>query len=218
MRKQFEVTIPEGWKDITLKQYLELQKDLETYKDDEDAIKDVLLYRLCGIEPSDIKTLSMQSRITLDNEIQNLFNKSEEQGLQPIVKIGDTEYGFEPNLSQMSYGSYVDISKFDNLAIDSNWAHIMSILYRPIVKKQFDSYLVEPYEGYINENIWLNQTMDIHFGAYFFFVHLLRDLVNSTLNSLMQTSEIPPNIKSILQKSGKLIQQSLNLQEEISKK
>lgn len=210
MRTKIEITIPEGWKDITLKQYLELQADLESYKDDEDAIKDVLLYRLCGIDPMHISSIALQDRLELDNDIANLFGSSENEELQPIVKIGSTEYGFEPNLSKMSYGAYVDITKWDVLKIDKNWAHIMSILYRPIIKKQFGTYLTEPYEGYINEEIWLNQTMDIHFGAYFFFVRLLKDLLNSTLNSTMKMEEMPPNIKETLQKSGKHIQQSLN--------
>jgi hypothetical protein len=92
------------------------------------------------------------------------------------------------------------------------------MLYRPITKRTGDSYLTEPYTGFVNEDLWLNRGMDIHFGALFFFVRLLKDLVNSTQKSLMQNPEIPPNIKSILEKSGKLIRQSLNSQEEIYKR
>jgi hypothetical protein len=49
--------------------------------------------------------------------------------------------------------------------------------------------------------------MDIHFGALFFLRNLLTDLLNDTLNSLMGMEELPPNIKSILEKSGVLTQQ-----------
>lgn len=207
MRKKIEINIPDSWNDITLKQYLAIQKDLENYKDDSQAQMDFLIFHLCGITADEIQSLTTDSYNTIKNEITIFFDKQDKYELQPIVKIGDTEYGFEPNLSQMSYGAYVDITKYDTIQIDDNWAKIMSILYRPIQKKQFKTYLIEPYEGYINEEFWLNRTMDIHFGAYFFFVHLLRDLLNSTLNSMNQTSEIPPSIKSILDESGKVIRQ-----------
>ena len=207
MRKQIEITIPDNWNDITLKQYIAIQRDLENYKDDAQAQIDFLIFHLCGITADEIQSLTTESYNKIKNEVTLFFDNQKEYELQPIVKIGNTEYGFEPNLSQMSYGAYVDITKWDTIKLDENWAKIMSVLYRPIVKKQFSTYLTEPYEGYINETIWLNQKMDIHFGAYFFFVHLSKDLVTSTLNSMMQTSETAPSIKSILGESGKVIHQ-----------
>jgi hypothetical protein len=54
---------------------------------------------------------------------------------------------------------------------------------------------------------FLDVSMDVHFGALFFFVHLSMDLLNSTLNSMTQT-EYPANMKLILERSGALIQQS----------
>jgi hypothetical protein len=207
MRKQIEINIPDNWNDISLKQYIAIQRDLEAYKEDPTAQMDFLIFHLCGITADEIQSLTTESYNKIKNEVMIFFDNQNIFELQPIVKIGDTEYGFEPNLSQMSYGAYVDITKWDTIELNENWAKIMSILYRPIVKKQFGSYLIEPYEGYINEKIWLNQKMDIHFGAYFFFVLLSKDLVSSTLNSMSQTSEISPSMKSILDESGKVIRQ-----------
>jgi hypothetical protein len=207
MRKEIEINIPDNWNDITLKQYIAIQKDLEAYKDEPTAQMDFLIFHLCGITADEIQSLTTESYNKIKNEVTIFFDNQTKYDLQPIVKIGNTEYGFEPNLSQMSYGAYVDITKYDTIQLDANWAKIMSILYRPITKKQFGTYLIEPYEGYINEELWLKQSMDIHFGAYFFFVHLSKDLVNSTLNYMSQTSEMPPSIKSILEESGKVIHQ-----------
>jgi len=105
----------------------------------------------------------------------------------------------------MSYGAYCDITKFNELAIDKNWAKIMSILYRPINKKFLNTYSIQPYDGKIDESLFLELTMDIHFGAYFFFVLLSRDLLNSTLNSMTKMEDIPHSIKQILVKSGELM-------------
>ena len=52
----------------------------------------------------------------------------------------------------------------------------MSILYRPVVKKQGDMYAIEPYSGNLNPQPFLNVGMDIHFGALFF-VRFINGLV-----------------------------------------
>ena len=137
--------------------------------------------------------------------------------LTKFVKIGGKEYGFEPNLSTMSYGAYADLTSFDIIKIDKDWAKIMNILFRPVVLKANNIYEIEPYNGDENWERWLDITMDIHFGAWFFFLHLQKDLLKDILSSMKEV-ELPPNIKSILAASGKLIQHYTNWQEGILKK
>jgi hypothetical protein len=69
----------------------------------------------------------------------------------------------------------------------------------------------------MREEMFLNVGMDVHFGALFFFVHLFLDLLKGTLNSTM-AKDINPNIKQILERSGKLIPQSLSSPAEILQK
>jgi hypothetical protein len=69
----------------------------------------------------------------------------------------------------------------------------------------------------MREEMFLNVGMDIHFGALFFFVNLLMDLLNSILNSTM-AKDIHPNIKQILERSGQLIPHSLTSPVEILQK
>jgi hypothetical protein len=212
-----KITTPDSWKDVTLTQYITMQKDLESYKDDDAAQLDILLYHLCGLNVDEIRTLTANSFNRLKDRVFSLLKQTEHK-LQPIIKIDGIEYGFEPNLSQIAYGAYVDITKYDTIAIDNNWGNIMSILYRPIIKKSKGNYEIQEYNGYIDKELWEGVSMDIHFGALFFFVHLLRDLLNSTLNSTIRTEEMPHNIKSILAESGRLIQQSSIWLEGTSKK
>lgn len=214
MRQEIIVKTPDSWKDVTLRKYLQLQKDLETYKDDEDAMMDFMLFHLCNIDAGILKSLTKESYDKLRVSVEKLL-VSQEQPLQNIIVIDDIEYGFEPNLSQMSYGAYVDITKWDTIELNENWAKILSVLYRPIIDKKKDKYSIASYNGDMDGELFLDVSMDVHFGAWFFFVNLSMDLMNSTLNSLMQTTGLPDNIKSILEKSGKDIPQSMNLQEEI---
>jgi hypothetical protein len=125
--------------------------------------------------------------------------------MQKFVTIDGVEYGFEPNLSQMTYGAYVDISKFETFNIDKNWQKIMNILYRPVVRKKGDMYSIKPYIPNDDDSKWLDVGMHVHFGALFFFVHLSTDLLSSILKSTMEM-ELPHNIKQILARSGEVMQ------------
>jgi len=210
MRKTLTLEIPTSWKDVTLKQYLALQSDLEAYRDDEEAQSALTLYHLCGLDAEYLKKLSADSYNKVRSKL-NEFISPEGIELQQFVTIDGIEYGFEPNLSKMSYGAYADVTQYDTIAIDKNWGKVMSILYRPVIKKQKERYDVETYDGNIDETKWLDVNMEVHWGALFFFVHLQMDLLNAT-QKYLKGMELPPNIKSTLEKSGEVMQRLLNLQ------
>lgn len=214
MQKQIELTIPTSYDDITLKQWLELQTELKAYEDDEEAVGAILLYRLCGLEPAYLKSLAVEDYNLLRSELMSFLTNTE-LPLQQFIKIDGVEYGFEPNLSNMSYGAYVDITKFGNITIDENWAKVMDILYRPVDKKLLGNYSIKPYAGEINADKWLNVPMSVHFGALFFLFNLLTDLLSATLKSSMK-EEVHPSIKQILVRSGEAMQQLLTSQMVIS--
>lgn len=210
MVKEITLTIPTDWSGVTLKKYLTLQKDIKNYGDDEEAQTALMLSHLCGLNAEYINSLSIEDYNQVRTALEGFINDTE-YPLQKIIKIDGKEYGFEPNLSQIAYGAYVDISKFGQLTIDDNWPKIMSILYRPIIEKKGDMYTIETYKGEIDEKLFLNVGMDVQFGALFFFVNLLTDLLSATLKSL-KVEGLPPNIKSILEKSGEITKRLLNLQ------
>lgn len=217
MKKTIELKVPTDWSAVTLKQYLALKKDMETYKDNPDAITACLFHHLCNFPVEYLQQMDLDTFIAAKKDIYSFFNKAN-YGLKQFLKIGDVEYGFEPNLSQMAYGAYVDISKYESLGIDKNWASIMSILYRPVTNKLGALYDIKSYDGVINEELFLDVPMDVHFGALFFFKDLLTDLQNDTLKSLTELTELPDNIKSILLKNGNHTLPSFNWQEGILQK
>ena len=214
MVKEITLNIPTSYGDISLKKWLEFQKQLKNYEDNEDAITALMLSYLCGLDTEYISGIAVADYAMLRNELSKFINNTE-LPLQKFIYIDGVEYGFEPNLSNMSYGAFADITKFNTITIDDNWAKIMSILYRPVVKKVGDTYTIKTYTGNIDHKPFLELGMDIHFGCLFFFVNLSTDLLNSILKSMTQM-ELPLNIKSTLVKSGEHIKQLLNLQTEIS--
>jgi len=110
----------------------------------------------------------------------------------------------------------VDISKYETIGVDEKWAEIMSILYRPVTNKQGALYDIKVYNGELYPEKFMEVGMDVHFGALFFFKSLLEDLQKDTLNSLMELTELPRSIKSVLEKSGALTHQLSNWHKTIS--
>jgi hypothetical protein len=216
MIKEIQISIPTTWSDVKLKKWLELQKEVDNYKDDEDAVSALMLYHLCGLSPEYASGIAVDDYVMIRNDIANFINNVD-LPFQRFIYIDGVEYGFEPNLSNMTYGAFADITKYNTIQIDYNWANIMSILYRPVDKRQGDMYTIKPYTGELNPKLFLEVGMDIHFGCLFFFVNLLKNLQSSILKSTMEM-ELPQNIRLILGKNGERIQQLLNLQEETSLK
>lgn len=210
MKKEIEINLPQSYGDITLKQYLDLQKELVNYSDDEDAQIAVLITYLCGLDVKYINGLNKNDFDRLKDALQKFLEQTDFP-LQRFITIDGIEYGFEPNLSNMSYGAFVDITKYDTINIDNNWAKIMSILYRPVTNKVRDTYDIKPYNGIIDDEMFLSVPMNVHFGAYNFFFLLSRDLQKSILN-YMKGMDLPHNIKLILEKSGEVMHRLWNLQ------
>lgn len=208
MKKQIQIEVPNSWADVTLEKFLIMNKDLEAYSDDTEAQLAFIIHHLTGLDLSKLKNLSMDSFNKIKEAVEDLFTK-QENDLVRFITIDGIEYGFEPNLSKMSYGSYVDITKFNKIEINDDWAKIMNILYRPVVKKQGNNYAIQPYTGNQDYQKWLGVSMNAHFGALFFLLNLCKDLLISTLNSTKKMV-VAVEHKQILERSGELIQQLLN--------
>lgn len=206
---EITLTIPTDYSAIPLKKWLAFMKELKNYEEDEEATTALMLHHLCGLEPNYIKGLSVESLNEIKSELASFISNTE-LPLQQFIQIDGVEYGFEPNLSNMSYGAYLDVTKYDTFTIDDNWAKLMSILYRPVTKKQGDFYSIKSYDGNIDGDKFLNVGMDVHFGALFFLLNLSTDLLSATLNCL-KGEDIPASILTILQRSGRDIPHLLNL-------
>jgi hypothetical protein len=219
MKREVAITVPNQWSAVTLKQYLDLKKDMDAYEGEPDAILACMFHHLCKFPVEYIQSLDID---TYNNIVRDMtsFLAEVELPLQKIIQIDGVEYGFEPNLSQMAYGAYVDIAKYDSMQIDEKWAEIMSILYRPVIKKTGKLYDIQKYSAKIDGTKFMDVTMDIHFGSIFFFKTLLKDLLSSIQKSLTKEmgTEVPHNMQQILERSGALIQALSNSQTEISSK
>ena len=205
MKQEIKIEVPTKWSAVTLRQYLALRKDLDTYAGEEEAITACLFHHLCNFPLEYIQQLNIDTYIAIRQDLINFFNNVD-LPLQKFITIDGVEYGFEPDLSRMAYGAYVDISKYETFEINEKWAEIMSILYRPLIKTTGKLYDIKAYDGTIDGEKFMNVSMDIHFGTLFFLKTLLKDLLKDTQKSLTGLTGLPQNIKSVLEKNGNLTQ------------
>ena len=206
MKQTIQITVPTDWSAITLEKYLKLHNDLKSYEGIDAAQTALLFYHLCDLPNDYLMGLDVDTFTKIKGDLEGFMQRTD-LPMQKIITLDGKEYGLEPNLGKIAYGAYLDIAKYETFQIDNNWAKVMSILYRPITKRVGDLYEIEKYNGNIDGDKFLSLGMDIHFGALFFFVHLLEELPSFILKSLKDTPGIPPNIKSTLEKSGEAIAQ-----------
>jgi hypothetical protein len=213
------VTIPQSWSEITLEKYLKYRKNLDMFKDDEDYNEQTLLIALdilCGVDTQYISKIGLDNLKLIQEDLSSFMGKTDFE-LKRLITVNGVEYGFEPNLSNIAYGAYLDISKHDTIAIDNNWQKIMAVLYRKVKSKSGKYYDIEPYTGNEDDEWVKNTTMDINYGCLFFFINLSKDLVLSTLKSLKKEDwETHQLLKSIMGKNGEGMLQLLSSQMETS--
>jgi len=205
-----EIKVPQNWSAVPLRKYLKLIADMETYKDTPEAIDATLFYHLCDVEPGYLSKLDISIYTDIRDDLYKLMS-IKDAPLKRIITVDGVRYGFEPNLSEMEYGSYLDLMKYEEVKIDENWAEMMSILYRPVTNTIGELYEIKTYDGKIDKEKFLDVTMDVHFGAMFFFLNTYLDLLNSTQSSLKK--ELVENLhksNTTFLKNGLDILQSIN--------
>lgn len=214
MKQKITIEVPKDYSAVTLKKYLGFRDSIEAYKDEPEAMEAFAFNLLCDIPVEYIYQIDSDTINKMREDLSSFLHNTNYE-LQKFITIDGKEYGFEPNLSQMSYGAYLDCTRYDAITIDKNWSKIMNILYRPVSRKVGSSYEIEPYQPNSDDSKWLDVTMDVHWGALFFFIDLLKTLSHSILKSMKDQTEIFPQLSTTLVRSGNHILQSTNWQKEI---
>jgi len=139
--KESVYTMINSWNDVTLDKWVKLiNKKNETKS--EEAINTISV--LSDIPKKLVKELGIND---IANILQRIAKMQEEtiSKLKKIIKVNDIEYGFHPNLEEITLGEYADIETYIKNGIENNLPKLMAVLYRPIIEKDEDSYSIEAY-------------------------------------------------------------------------
>ena len=128
----------------------------------------------------------------------------------PKFKMSGNEYGFIPNLDEITYGENKDVTAYIN---DWETMHkAMAVLFRPVKQKQRDKYIIEDYEGsHKYSEVMKDMPLDIVMGAMVFFYNLTNVLLKSIPSFLEKEMKKEQMQGVISPENGEAIQNSILL-------
>ncbi len=185
------INVPTELNEITLKQYQKFLKVQNSSKDN-NLIQSKMIEIFCRIKTQDALNIKLSDADRIANLISNMFEKKPD--LVKSFYLGGVEYGFVPDLDEITLGEYIDLDTYMG-----DWDNIhtaMNVLYRPIKQKLGDKYLIEDY-NVETKDLLLHMPMDAVFGSIIFFYRLGIDLSKTMMNYLENKEE-----KQLLQELG----------------
>ena len=204
-----EINVPTSLTEITLGQY---QKYLKIAEDNPDGnfLSAKMIEIFCGIPLSDSYKLKVSSVAAIIDILEELLDTKPEHTQR--FKMNGIEYGFIPDLDDMSLGEYIDL---DNNASKWSEMHIaMNVLYRPIKDSKAGKYNIAEYNP-LDSNLMKDMPMSAVTGSLFFLLNLGIELSNHTIHSLTQVEMEDLQAKLTLDKDGVGINQFTDSLQEI---
>jgi hypothetical protein len=190
-----EIVIPTTLSEIPLMNYQKFIKLVEG-SNDEELIAQKSIEIFCGLNMKDVLQIKWSDVVGLANHFNELFQQKTD--FKTTFKIKGMEFGFIPNLEDMSFGEYVDLDH--NIGKIESFHKAMAVLYRPITKKTKDTYEIMPYSGTDEfSELMKYAPLDIAMAASVFFYRLGNDLVQATLTSLEQEMTKNKELNTIIQ-------------------
>ncbi len=201
--KQQNFNLIKSWGDVTLDKWVKLINKKEKTKSQE-ALDTISI--LSDIPKKVINELSVEDIAVILKRIAYLQEKDNSK-LKKIFKLNDIEYGFHPNLEEITLGEYADIETYLKNGIENNLTKLMAVLYRPVTERDGDNYSIEAY-GTSNsrmraEKFKKMKASDVNNALVFFWI-LGKELLIALQQFLMeQNQEILNKVQmSSLQTSG----------------
>lgn len=182
---KIEVTIPTDLSEVTLKQY---QKFLKIADENEDSefLHHKMIEIFCGASLKIVPQIKYKDILDITKVLTDMFNQ--EHKFHKTFKLGGVEFGFIPNLEDITAGEYMDLDNYINDLKDLHKA--MAVMYRPVTSKLAGMYSIEPYLGSETySELMKNAPLSVVLGARVFFYHLGNELLKSTLTYLESNKE-----------------------------
>jgi hypothetical protein len=186
--KESVYTMINSWNDVTLDKWVKLISKKEKTKSEE-AVE--IINTLSDIPRKLIKELGIQDIAVILKRI-SILQQNADSNLNRIIKINDVEYGFHPNLEEITLGEYADIETYLKNGLENNLTRLLAILYRPITEKDKDNYSIEAY-GLSDSRMRAKKfetmkAVDVN-NALVFFWTFVKELLKTLLPYLMEQNQ-----------------------------
>lgn len=172
-----EIKIPTELSEISLGAYQRFLEVSDNTNDDT-FLFEKMVEVFCDIKLMEVIQIKWSDVQYIVQKITTAFQQKPE--FKQTFKIREHEFGFIPNLEIMSFGEFIDLQ--NNIEKPENLHKMMAVLYRPIIEKKKDKYIIEKYESSEKyAELMKYVSCDIALAAKVFFCNLQKELLKSTL-------------------------------------
>ena len=137
---KIKLTVPTDLSEIRLSQYQKYYKIQEDNKD-ESFLATKMIEIFCDISHKDSFRMKLRDVTKVTTILGDMFEQKPQ--LKRRFVLNGVEYGFIPNLDDMTLGEYVDLDTYISKWDDMHKA--MAVLYRPIETSLGNKYTIEKY-------------------------------------------------------------------------
>jgi len=142
--KTEEFKLISSWSDVNLETWLKLI-EFETGSKTQEA--EGTIAALSDMSKQLINQLSLKDVAVIMEKIAE-FQAGQDSSLKRIIEIEGVEYGFHPNLDDITLGEYADLETFIKNGIEKHLPEVMAVLYRKVTEKTDSGvYTIEKYGG-----------------------------------------------------------------------
>ena len=211
-----EIHVPTKLSEIPLQNYQKFMKVINN-SNDQEFIAEKTIEIFCGLNLKEVIKIKWSDIKDLAVHFNKLFQ--EKPNFQPTFKIQNMEFGFIPNMDEITFGEYIDLES--NITSVDNFHKAMAVMYRPIKTRVKDKYEIIQYTGTDEfSDLMKFAPLDVVMAASVFFWNLGNDLVNNSLSYLEMEMEKNPQLMTSanersLESSGVGITQSMQLLREM---
>lgn len=142
-KKTKEYKLINSWEDVTLEKWLKLI-DFNSLSKAEEAQQ--VISALSTIPKKLVNELSLKDVALMMEKLAEL-QAEKNSSLKKIIKLEGVEYGFHPDLEEITLGEYADLETLIKLGLEKHLPEIMAILFRPVVEKKNNIYTIAAYDG-----------------------------------------------------------------------
>ena len=169
---EITLKIPDKWSDITIATYQKYVKIQEAKGSEKNKVLKSLAL-LCDTTTAVVKKMAYKDLLEIMAIIKKMVDtEPDKQEFRKRFVFNKEEYGFVPNLSNITTGEYIDLETYCKEPIE-NLHIIMSILYRKITFKRNERYAIENYNpDEFKEELFKDCPMDIALNSLGFFLTL----------------------------------------------
>ena len=187
---KLDILLPNSLSEIPLSRYQEFVA-MKEKSNDEELIANKMIQIFCGLQLGEVAKIKLKDLNGLIKHFTEVF--SEKPQLIRNFKIKNVEFGFIPNLENISFGEYVDLEH--HLKDWSTYHKAMAVMFRPIKEKYKDKYSIIDYEPNEDmQDLMKFAPLDVAISASVFFWSLGSELLQATLtylkNELMKTTDL----------------------------